>query len=242
MQWALFLVGDSTDEIIASFPPSITNRPTEGMRIVAEGLLGENEEFLVYRWSLPSESSKPITPTNQTLPSFYKPITAQSSTNAPSITSSKPSITQSVPAITPAPVSGAVIELDSRPAGGTLSNQAGITSNEGSMTSNQPAITSNELHCEVCGTGPFKSLLELQGHKATAHPVKKVVRRKKTVGTLTGSTPSVPTASTVTPFTVSNPIPLTASPEQATQEREPTQAYSTLRRVRLIAPWSSCIQ
>ena len=48
LQWALFLVGDVTDEIIASFPPSIMNRPTEGMIIVAQGLLGENEEFLVY--------------------------------------------------------------------------------------------------------------------------------------------------------------------------------------------------
>ena len=56
LQWALFLVGDVTDEIIASFPPSIMNRPTEGMIIVAQGLLGENEEFLVYRWSLPADT------------------------------------------------------------------------------------------------------------------------------------------------------------------------------------------
>ena len=35
---SLFLVGDATDEIIASFPPSIMNRPTEGMIIVAQGL------------------------------------------------------------------------------------------------------------------------------------------------------------------------------------------------------------
>jgi hypothetical protein len=82
LQWALYLVGDTTDEIIASFPPSIMNRPTERMVIVAQGLLGENEEFLVYRWSLPSESAKTIAPTtDQTLTPFFKPIATNSPTN-----------------------------------------------------------------------------------------------------------------------------------------------------------------
>jgi hypothetical protein len=40
LQYALFLVGEATDEVIASFPPSIMNRPTERMVIVAQGLLG----------------------------------------------------------------------------------------------------------------------------------------------------------------------------------------------------------
>ena len=103
LQWALYLVGDSTDEIIASFPPSIMNRPTERMVIVAQGLLGENEEFLVYRWSLPSESTKTIAPTDQTLTPFFKPITPQS------------------PSITPSQATNglftSVTEIDSTPAG-----------------------------------------------------------------------------------------------------------------------------
>jgi hypothetical protein len=73
LQWALFLVGDTTDEIIASFPPSIMNRPTEGMIIVAQGLLGENEEFLVYRWSLPSETKPGASSPEAPLQSFFKP-------------------------------------------------------------------------------------------------------------------------------------------------------------------------
>ena len=70
LQWALFLVGDVTDEIIASFPPSMINRPTEKMIIVAQGLLGENEEFLVYRWSQletkeEGQTEQPQTPSPQ---------------------------------------------------------------------------------------------------------------------------------------------------------------------------------
>jgi len=75
----LFLVGDATDEIIASFPPSIMNRPSEGMIIVAQGLLGENEEFLVYRWSLPSDT-KPGTAPETPLQSFFKPATTPPTT------------------------------------------------------------------------------------------------------------------------------------------------------------------
>ncbi len=59
LQWALYLVGDATDEIIACFPPSITDRPKEGMIITAEGAIGNevNEEFLVHTWS-PQEAQK----------------------------------------------------------------------------------------------------------------------------------------------------------------------------------------
>jgi hypothetical protein len=80
----LFLVGDATDEIMASFPPSIMNRPTEGMWILAEGLLRDNEEFLVYRWSLSSESDKtPAAAPQAPLTSFYRPVAAATVPNAP---------------------------------------------------------------------------------------------------------------------------------------------------------------
>ena len=239
LQWALYLVGDSTDEIIASFPPSIMNRPTERMVIIAQGLLGENEEFLVYRWTLPSESSKAIAPTEQTLTPFFKPITTQSpsiTTQSPSITQQSPSITQEsplvtkpLPGITQTPAPASVIEPDSRPAGGTLSNQGVITSNQPGIRSNEPSTTpnsppsNNPLVCNQCGIGPFENQLKLESHKTTAHPVKKA-RKKKTMPDLTASTAPIPTASTVTPPTASTvtpptasiPITLTASPEQAT--------------------------
>jgi ParB family chromosome partitioning protein len=71
LEWALFLLGDASDETIACFPPSIT-RPKEGMTIKAEGATGneENEEFLVHNWS-PIETEKegqieqPQTPSSQ---------------------------------------------------------------------------------------------------------------------------------------------------------------------------------
>ena len=75
LQWTLFLVGDTTDDIIASFPPSIMSRPSEGMIIVAQGLLGENEEFLVYRWTLPADAKPGATP-EAPLQTFFKPVTA----------------------------------------------------------------------------------------------------------------------------------------------------------------------
>jgi hypothetical protein len=73
LQWAMYLAGDVTDEIIVSFPPSITNRPTERMIIVAQGVLGENEEFVVWRWTLPSESPKAPAASDKPLSTYFKP-------------------------------------------------------------------------------------------------------------------------------------------------------------------------
>ena len=99
LQWALFLVGDATDEIIASFPPSIMNRPTEGMIIVAQGLLGENEEFLVYRWTLPADTKAGTTPETP-LQSFFKPTTTPPTTSSPPVT--PPATPVTPPVTTPA--------------------------------------------------------------------------------------------------------------------------------------------
>ena len=109
LQWALFLVGDVTDEIIASFPPSIMNRPTEGMIIVAQGLLGENEEFLVYRWSLPSDTKAGAT-TEAPLQTFFKPSAPPTTTSATPITSATPTPsapTTSSPQVTSTPSTSA---------------------------------------------------------------------------------------------------------------------------------------
>ena len=137
-------------------------------------------KFLVYRWSLPSESTKTIAPTDQTLTPFFKPIATPIATNTPPMTTSLPGIAQK-PA--PAPVT----ELDSRPAETTSTNKPPIAPN--ALPSNNPLV------CSQCGMGPFDNQLKLQSHKATAHPLKKA-RRKKTMPDLTASTAPIPTAST----------------------------------------------
>jgi hypothetical protein len=42
--------------------PKLTEEDQKRVQELAQGLLGENEEFLVYRWSLPSEATKVPTP------------------------------------------------------------------------------------------------------------------------------------------------------------------------------------
>jgi hypothetical protein len=185
--------------------------------------LGENEEFLVYRWSLPSESSKAPAATDQTLPSFYRPVAAASVPNAP------------LPPAVPPAVSSASAAAPTVPA------------------ATPAAASSTQIHCDLCGTGPFLSQLELQGHKSTVHPVrrtrkpgsksssitesKKPVKTPETPRTPVGTpvdTPTIPTASAPGPLTLSTvvppvptPIPFTASPEQATLPAAPTSTPST---------------
>ena len=78
------------------------NRPTEGMIIVAQGLLGENEEFLVYRWSLPADTKAGATP-EKPLQSFFKPPPTTSPTPSPSTSPSTVSAPQATTPSTPAP-------------------------------------------------------------------------------------------------------------------------------------------
>jgi uncharacterized C2H2 Zn-finger protein len=49
--WTEILAGDSTGEIILTIPPSVGRVPNEGEIIAVEGVLTENEEFLVYRYA-----------------------------------------------------------------------------------------------------------------------------------------------------------------------------------------------
>ena len=106
LQWAMYLAGDVTDEIIVSFPPSITNRPTERMVIVAQGVLGDNEEFVVYRWTLPSESPKALTATDRPLSTYFKPVESGTPASATPI----PSLSQSISLLS---LTLSVTELDS---------------------------------------------------------------------------------------------------------------------------------
>jgi hypothetical protein len=118
LQWALFLVGDATDDIIASFPPSIMNRPSEGMIIVAQGLLGENEEFLVYRWTLPADVKAGATP-EIPLQTFFKPVTAPPTT--PPITA--PTTATPVTATTATPVTATTATPSTTPSTALMCDQ-----------------------------------------------------------------------------------------------------------------------
>jgi uncharacterized C2H2 Zn-finger protein len=49
--WTEILAGDNTGEVILTIPPSVGRVPNEGEIIAVEGVLTENEEFLVYRYA-----------------------------------------------------------------------------------------------------------------------------------------------------------------------------------------------
>ena len=198
LQWALFLVGDVTDEIIASFPPSIMNRPTEGMIIVAQGLLGENEEFLVYRWSLPSDTKTGATP-EAPLQTFFKPSAPPTTTSATPITSATP---------TPSAPTTSSPQVTSTP------------------TTSAPVTPTTTLMCDQCNAGPFANPLALQGHKIGAHGPKKTGKRLKKPG-VGGYTPvSPPTTAALTPITAtltpSTPISPVSPLSPVTQPSQPT--------------------
>jgi len=99
LQWVLFLVGDASGETIACFPPSITDRPKEGMTIIAEGAIGneENEEFLVHNWSpldtkKEGQTEQPQTPSPQSSVPTDAPMQApQHPAAAPQEAQKKPS-------------------------------------------------------------------------------------------------------------------------------------------------------
>jgi hypothetical protein len=57
IEWPLFLLGDATDEILAPFSQSIVDLPSEGVVIVAHGILREDKEFQVYKW-LPASKKR----------------------------------------------------------------------------------------------------------------------------------------------------------------------------------------
>ena len=191
MQWALFLVGDATDEIIASFPPSIMN-------------------------SLPSESTKTLTPTEQALSTYFKPVSGSNQDsiqgNASSIQDTIPSNPTAISAISNKPV----IELDSRPAetASTPTETASTPIAKASSTMPDTIPSNNPLVCNQCGIGPFENKLKLEAHKTAFHPKKAAVRRKKPIGNLTGA-PAAP-VSVPTPAPIPTPIPFAASHEQAT--------------------------
>ena len=217
LQWALYLVGDVTDEIIASFPPSIMNRPTEGMIIVAQGLLGENEEFLVYRWSLPaSADTKAGATTEAPLQTFFKP-------SAPPTTTTPSPSTPSVPTTGSPPVTSAPTTSASTPSSTSLmcdQCNAGPFANalalQGHKTgSHSPKKTAKRL--KKPGVLGFSPVAETSSKIAV--PSSEVAVSSSPVASVsTISQPSQPppVAPTAPTEPVSGPITLTASSEQST--------------------------
>ena len=206
LQWALFLVGDATDEIIASFPPSIMNRPSEGMIIVAQGLLGENEEFLVYRWTLPSDTKPGASSSETPLQSFFKPTT--------------PSTTSSLPVTTPPTTTPQVTTP-------TTSATTHPTTPTTTPLSSTTPPTTGALMCDQCSAGPFVNQLALTGHKVTAH-AKKTVKRLKKPG-VTGYTPVAkqPVATQLSPQTTPSATPTTVTTTDSTKTTAKLQMTAT---------------
>jgi hypothetical protein len=214
LQWALFLVGDATDEIIASFPPSIMNRPTEGMIIVAQGLLGENEEFLVYRWTLPADTKPGASSSETPLQSFFKP-SATATTSSPPVTSAP---TTSSPPVTSAPTTSSP-PMTSPSTTATPQVTTPTTTPTTTPLSSTTPSTTTALMCDQCSAGPFVNQLALTGHNVTAH-AKKTVKRLKKPG-VSAYTPVVkqPVASQTTAPTTPAVISTTAT---TTDSRETT--------------------
>jgi hypothetical protein len=134
------------------------NRPSEGMIIVAQGLLGENEEFLVYRWTLPADAKAGTTP-EAPLQTFFKPVTAPPTT-AP-ITAPTTATPMTAPTTAPTAPTAQV---------------TAPTAPTGSLPTATPTTA---LICDQCNAGPFETQLALIGHKTATHAKKAVKRLKK---------------------------------------------------------------
>jgi uncharacterized C2H2 Zn-finger protein len=60
LTWTEMLAGDSTGEVILTFSPSIGRIPNEGEIIAVEGVLTEDEEFLVYRYASATQEKQQV--------------------------------------------------------------------------------------------------------------------------------------------------------------------------------------
>jgi uncharacterized C2H2 Zn-finger protein len=82
--WTEILAGDNTGEVILTIPPSVGRVPNEGEIIAVEGVLTENEEFLVYRYaSAIQEKQQQIQVVQiqpQAIPQAITQVTSQQST------------------------------------------------------------------------------------------------------------------------------------------------------------------
>jgi hypothetical protein len=94
LEWNLVLAGDSTGEIMLTIPPSIGRVPNAGEVIAVEGVLTEQEEFFVYRFS-----SVEVKPAAVEIPAVTVAVTAppvSTVTTAPP-TPTEPTVTITAP-------------------------------------------------------------------------------------------------------------------------------------------------
>jgi hypothetical protein len=214
LQWALYLVGDATDEIIASFPPSIMNRPTEGMIIVAQGLLGENEGFLVYRWSLPSDTKAGATPEAAPLQSFFKPSTTPATTTSPPTTVPPTTATPvSIPQATTAPTPSTTAIMCDQCNAGPFANALAL---QGHMTgAHAPKKTGKRM--KKPGVGAYTPVSIPSPLLSTPSPLVSTPSPLVAIASPSVAIPSTSSQPTSVAPTEpeSRPITLTATPEQA---------------------------
>jgi len=81
LEWNLVLVGDNTGEIMLTIPPSIGRVPNPGEEIAVEGMLTEQEEFFVYRYS--TAEAEPVSVEVPAVSATVTPTTAQAVTTTP---------------------------------------------------------------------------------------------------------------------------------------------------------------
>jgi uncharacterized C2H2 Zn-finger protein len=88
--WTEILAGDNTGEVILTIPPSVGRVPNEGEIIAVEGVLTENEEFLVYRYASAIQEKQQQIQVVQIQPHITttepQVITPQSGSIAPQVT------------------------------------------------------------------------------------------------------------------------------------------------------------
>ena len=170
-----------------------------------KGLLGENEEFLVYRWTLPADTKPGASSSEAPLQSFFKP-SASATTSSPPVTSA--------PTIATPQVTTPTTTATTPPTTPTTSLTTTPTTTPLPTTT---LLTTGALMCDQCSAGPFVNQLALTGHKVTAH-AKKTVKRLKKPG-VSAYTPvaNQPVATQTTPQTTPSVTPTTATTTDSTK-------------------------
>jgi hypothetical protein len=95
LEWNEVLAGDDSGEILLAFPPSVGDVPNPGAVIAVEGVLTEQEEFLVWRYSHAEVAQPPPAPATQPAPIQVQP--------APPTVEATPTTPTATPTTSPAP-------------------------------------------------------------------------------------------------------------------------------------------
>lgn len=84
LEWNLVLAGDDTGEIMLSIPPSVGRVPSNGEVIAVEGVLTEQEEFIVWRYSTAEVKTEvTVSPTVTATVTAPTPVATTATTTTP---------------------------------------------------------------------------------------------------------------------------------------------------------------